>query len=149
MEKVTIIRQGHPNYERAVRVVFNDRKHWGAWKNPTTELTLATGLYFSRTGCIVSFADGIASTDADVWIDDRRTKKGRSLYRHQSYYSTMLIYWLFGRLWALGEWETFVDAMGRHGFLHGKPRQTVIEETARYYLDHPWERTTRIVLSIT
>ena len=148
METVTIIRDGHPNCERAVRVVLQDRKHWAAWVNPTTELRKATGLQFNRTGCIVSFADGIASTGANVWIDDRRTNKGRGLQRHRNVFSSMLVYWLFGRLWTLGEWQTFVATMDRNKIPLGTPRQAVIEETASFYFERPWERTTRIMLPV-
>ncbi len=147
MSAITIVRTGPKHHERAVRV--NQCNGSGWWINPQTEVNKATGCYFGRASCIVSFADGLASAGNEVWIFDGRSDRPVQHYLHRNFGGSLHVYWLLGRLWIVREWVRFVDALGRYRIPMGEPRQLALEETARHYIAHPWDRSIKLILPVS
>jgi len=137
-----IRREGHPQYERAVKITrHEDGRFW--WVNPRSQVMRATGCGVNRQWCIQSFAQGLKDAGHKVMIDEQR--EGFLPYKREFTGTPVIscVYWLLGFAWGQGKWEDFVIALQRD------VRQgrwfDALEATGRYFLKNRYQEL-RVIL---
>jgi len=129
-------------FERAVFVV-NQYQGMQGWVDPHTQVSDATGAWLSRDSCILSFAHGVQSVGYDVGIIQPVRAGSPIQYRFSPPATVVLAYHLFGRSFALFQWDRLVASLSK---LPYEQRFAAFETTASYYFDRPHEEDIRLVL---
>lgn len=126
-QKVTIQRARELRYERSVVVNFPTRPPLTI--DPQDELFRVTGCNASRSGCVVSMADGFQSAGYEVTVV---TYFYDSMQRHphSNRFPTVYLYWLLGYALAYRTWDNLKAELRR---VPAQKRFEVLEATAEYY----------------
>lgn len=129
-------------FERAVFVV---NQYYGkqGWVDPRAQVRDATGTFLSRHSCILSFAHGIKTVGYDVEMIQPIRGGAPIRYQFSSPGLVVLVYHLFGRSFALFQWDRLKLSLQQ---LPWQQRFAALETTARYYFDRPRENDIRLVL---
>lgn len=132
-----VIRRGkNLRYESAVDVFQADHGHWTI--DPAQEMFDATKLHISRYNCIISFSAGISAAGHPVFIEKNRRGLGDVLERFEQRGRTITFcYFLLGLAWVRNEWDAIKRMLAK---VSRDPafRLSILEETGKYYLEHPF-----------
>jgi hypothetical protein len=143
MKKVVIARDLDRRLEHAVFVI-NESLGIQGWINPKVEISKATGVQIPRYSCIVSFACGLQAAGYEVeMVQPILGARYPIRYTFQHSGQVVLVYHLLGRCFGLFQWDRFKSSLRQ---LPPQQRFAVMEKTAKYYIDRPWEQDIRLVI---
>ena len=125
---ITIHREGMCNMERAVRITGN--KGHSYYINPVSEVFHATGASLGRTGCIISFAEGLVAAGHKVWMDRRFLDRPISSGPFISEYPPIAAFFLVGLAWGKETWPSLKASLK---IIDPAFRFRVFEYTAFHY----------------